>query len=312
MQKKRFLRVFAVLGSVALVRGVGRADIASDSLQSAQWFSKEIGQLMAFQASSTHFLPGDTVGFPGVEVGVAGGVSSAKLDVKGFRALPFNTFDNAGGQINLPQSIPVPGAVLHAKVGLPGGIDVGASFGNLNFNDKASDAKTKFKNSVFGVEVRKQILGGGLLTGVALPDLSVSVAYDGSNGEATRTENYNGPTIGGGSLNADTLWKAKWNVGAITARLVASKKIFIITPFVGVGVTKMMGSADTTVTNTVNSSSFGAVSGSVQGSAKPKETVTHGLAGVELTIFPLVRLNVSGLVAKDRWAGSVGLRVQFP
>ena len=298
-----------LLGVLVFGRGLVRADLTSDSAQIANWFSKEVGDLMAFQAASTHFLPGDTIGFPGVEVGVAGGVAAQKLDVSDFRALPFDTFENT--QINLPKAIAAPLGPLHAKVGLPGGWDVGAKGGAASFDATSGGGKTKFTNKVFGVEVRKQLLGGGL-TGVALPDLSVSVAYDRASGDLTRTQSYNAPLQNGQSLAADTSWKSNWKVGAVTARAVVSKKFFILTPFAGVGVSKMMGNTDTTVDINGTNSVTGPVAVSVKGSAKAKETVVHGLAGLELAPAPFFKINVSGLAAKDHWAASLGLRVQFP
>jgi hypothetical protein len=146
-----------------------------------------------------------------------------------------------------------------------------------------------------------------------LPDLSVSLAYDTASGDVTRTELYNGPVAGGGTLNANTTWKSKWDVGAVTARAVVSKKFFAITPFAGLGVTKMTGDTDTTVDISVNPGSTpGLVSGVVQGSAKNKETLGHALAGLEISPVPFFRLGLGGLVAKDHWAASLGLRVQFP
>ena len=310
MRNKWVYGLIVLLGLPLLNQVSFCADLTSDSAQIANWFSKEVGDLMAFQAASTHFLPGNTVGFPGVEVGVAGGVAATKLDVNGFRALPLNTLETS--QFDIPKMIAAPIGVLHAKAGLPGGWDVGAKGGAASLDLTNGGAKTKFTNKVYGVEVRKRLLGGGL-TGVAMPDLSVSLGYDRASGDITRTGNYNAP-IAGGNLNANTSWKSTWNVGAVTARAVVSKKFFIITPFVGVGVSKMMGKTDTTVGVDVISDTVpgGLANVSVKGSAKAKETVAHGVAGLELSPAPFFKINVGGLVAANHWAASLGLRVQFP
>lgn len=310
MRKRAFYSFLYVLTVVMTSVPLVRADLSSDSLQIGQWFSKEVGNLMAFQAASTHFLPGDTVGFPGVEVGIAGDVSAKKLDVKGFRGLSLSTLDNKGSEINLPASIPAPMLVLHAKVGLPGGWDVGAKGGSLGFDTTSGNAKTKFSNKVFGVEVRKNLLGGGL-TGAVLPDLSVSLGYDHASGDVTRNEVYNG-AITGGTLDADTTWKSKWNVGAITARAVVSKKFFVLTPFLGAGVTKLTGNTDTTVGIVGTATPGGTQNISVTGSAKNNKSIVHALAGLEISPVPFFKLGLGGLVAKDLWSASLDLRVQFP
>jgi hypothetical protein len=304
MRKNALYTFLLVLYVLLVCSPMVMAGLPSDSVKIAHWFSKELGNLLAFQASSTHFLPGDTVGFPGVEVGIAGGASAKKLDVTEFRNLPFDTLNS--GEINIPASIAAPMGVFHAKVGIPGGWDLGLKGGSVGFKVNSGDAKTEFKNKVFGIEVRKR-----LLDGMAFPDISVSMAYDNASGDLTRTELYNGP-VTGGNLNANTTWKSEWNVGGITARAVVSKKFFVITPFVGVGLTKLTGHTDTSVDTAVNSGPVGIVSGVVRGSAKNKDTLGHALAGLELTPVPFFKLGLGGLVAKDHWAASLNMRVQFP
>jgi hypothetical protein len=312
MRKSAFCSFCYVVGILLMSASMVRADLASDSLQIGQWFSKEVGNLLAFQASSTHFLPGDTVGFPGVEVGVAGGVSAEKLDVNGFRGLSLSELNNKGSLINMPASIPAPAGVLHAKVGLPGGWDVGVKGGGASFNVNSGDSKTKFKNNIFGAEIRKRLLGGGL-SGAVLPDLSVSLGYDWAKGSLTRTEGYNGALLGGGTLDANTTMKSDWKVGAVTARAVVSKKFLIITPFAGVGVSRLGGTTNTTVgidgTETPGPVN---VNQSVTGSAKNNKTIGHALGGLELSPLPFCNIGVGGLIAKDFWAASLDLRVQFP
>jgi hypothetical protein len=161
-------------------------------------------------------------------------VSSFELDVARYRALPLSALDNRGGEVNLPDRVPVPSALAHAKVGLLGGFDLGVKAGALNFKDETGDAETEYDSVVYGAELRKKLLGGGL-TGAALPDVALSLSYDAASGEATRKERYNGALRSGGTLAADTVWKTEWNVSALTARAVASKTLLMITPYAGVG-----------------------------------------------------------------------------
>jgi hypothetical protein len=306
-----FFRTLTVLTLLGSVKPLIWADLASDSQKSAEWFSEELGELMAFQAASTHFLPGNTVGFPGGEIGIAGGISAKTLDVGRFRSFTFTELDNKSSEIDLPNKIGAPVGVLHAKVGLPGGWDLGLKAGSASFDRSDDDAKIDFSNKIVGVEVRKLLLGDGL-AGAALPDLSVSVGFDRATGDLTRTERYSGNALSGGTLTANTTWKSEWSVGAVSARAVASKNFLIITPFIGAGVTKLTGDTDTTVLVDVTGGSSGLADAAAKGTAKAKKTLGHAILGFELSPLPFFRLNVSGLVAKDHWAGSLGLRAEFP
>jgi len=184
--------------------------------------------------------------------------------------------------------------------------------GGASFNVNSGDSKTKFKNDIYGAEIRKRLLGGGL-SGAVLPDLSVSLGYDWAKGSLTRTEGYNGALLGGGTLDANTTMKSDWKVGAVTARAVVSKKFLIITPFAGVGVSRLGGTTNTTVgidgTETPGPVN---VNQSVTGSAKNNKTIGHALGGLELSPLPFCNIGVGGLIAKDFWAASLDLRVQFP
>jgi opacity protein-like surface antigen len=296
-------------------RAAGLDDIRTDSEASAKWFSEQVAHVTAFNTASTPLLPASVLKVLGVEVGVQGGASLSKIDVTKFRNLPLGAFDNKGSAINLPDTIPFPQAVVHAKVGLPMGFDVGLKYGGLNFENKTSGAKIKFENKVFGAEVRKRLLGGGV-TGVMLPDVAVSLAYDNASGNITRTETYNAPLLQGyGTMNAETTWKTDWNTGAVTARAVASKKLLIITPFAGVGLSQLMGNAETTIstlgTITPAPATGATVNESVKAKGDAKKTVFHAMGGAEISLFPFMSLNLSYLWSKDDQSAQAGLRFQF-
>lgn len=309
MRKIDFYGVFAALGLSLSFSSPAMADLASDSQKSAQWFSQELGDLLAFQAASTHFLPGDTVGFPGVEAGIAGGVTAMKLDEDGYRTLSFDTLDS--NEADLPSAIGAPSGVLHVKAGLPWGLDIGLKGGTARVDADEGDAKIELTNKIFGIEVRKRLLGGGL-TGAALPDLSLSLAMDSASGDITRTERYDAGVQSGGNLVADTTWKSEWDLKAVTLRAVISKKVIFLTPFAGVGITKTSGDTETTVTIDEVGGNAGLGDVSSRGTAETDEKTGHLIAGLEVAPLPFCRLNLSGLVAKEKFAVSLGLRVQFP
>jgi hypothetical protein len=308
IKKTLFFWFLGIFLSIPSVQAGINEDIQSDSTRMAQWFSQEFGDAMAFNTSVGPLIPGNVPSTLGFVVGGAGGVSLTKLDLDTFRGLPLLRLDNKGDEIALPDDLPVPSVLGHGKVGLPWGLDVGVKSGGFSFDKKVKDSSLDISNRVVGIEVRKKIIGGAVF-----PFVSASLAFDSANGEITRKETYNG-AITGGTLNASTELKTKWDVGATTARVLASKKILIITPFVGVGVTKLRGKTDTTITNTGAAVVSGVpvtVSHTTVGSADSDETLTHGLLGMEISLFPFVRLHLAGLVAKENRAASIGLRVQF-
>ncbi|HOW28155.1 MAG TPA: hypothetical protein PK876_06610 [Elusimicrobiota bacterium] len=298
----------AAIPSMAAVQD----DIRSDSALIGKWFGKQIGEAIAFNGASNPQLPGNVCKLLGAEVGVSGVVSVSQWDTDEFRKLPLSSFDNANKDvISLPKDIPLPSWVAHAKVGLPLGLDLGVKYGTFDMDKKTADSKSEFSNSVTGVEIRKRLIGGDGLSDAVIPDLALSVAYDMISGDVKRTEPYGAALLGGQTLTADTTWKSEWDVKTITARLVLSQKILIVTPFIGGGVTANSGDVETTVQTLGTVSTGGVVAESVKEKVKINNSNVHFLGGVEIALFPLVRLNVSGVTGGDHKAVSAGLRAQF-
>jgi hypothetical protein len=309
MNRNAFFKI-SILGGFLTFGTPLRADLTTDLVKSGEWFSQEVGDLLAFQAASTHFLPGDTTAFPGFQVGVAGGVSVQKLDRGAYRSIPFTELDR--DEVDLPRAVAAPAFVLHGKAGLPWGLDLGLKVGSASFEEKDGDARTKFENGIFGVELRKRLLGGGL-SGAVLPDLSLSLALDGASGELTREDRYEGAVqSGGGQLVADTSWETEWDVQAVTLRAVVSKKLLMVTPFVGLGVTRLSGDAETRAVVDVLGGNSGLPDTVARGRAEMDESLGHAVVGLEVAPIPFFRINLSGLAAKERWALSLGVRAQFP
>jgi hypothetical protein len=299
-----------VLFSGGILQAAVNDDIRTDSQQIAKWFSEEMGKMMAFQASALPLVNGAVHDILGFEVGLAGGLVTSDLDIARYKKLPLAALNNTGSEISLPKDVGIPSGVIYAKVGLPKGIDVGVKYGALDYDDTVSDAKSKYKSTVYGLEVRKKLLGGGL-TGVALPDLALSLAYDNASGDVARTETYNAGLLGGQTLNAATTWKSEWNVGAVTARAVASKKILIVTPYAGLGYSQHTGDAETTITTVGTLAPGGAISETAKATGDADDGVLQALGGVEVAVFPLVHVNLGYLWSEDNWAAQAGLLVTF-
>jgi hypothetical protein len=81
---------------------------------------------------------------------------------------------------------------------------------------------------------------------VVLPDVALTLGYDQANGDVQRTERYVAP-VKGGTLDAATTIKSDWRTGAVTARVIASKQLVIITPYIGAGYSRLMGDAETSM-----------------------------------------------------------------
>jgi hypothetical protein len=301
--------LFSMIGFLAgHVWAADESLIQSDAQVLARWFSEEISHATAFNAAANPQIPADIHSLLGVEVGLSAGVSSTKVDADGFNGLPLQEIKTSG--FDVPSDVLLAMPIIHAKVGLPFDLDVGLKYGRLNYDDTNGDAKSEVENSVFGVEIRRRLMGEGA-TGVILPDVALSLAYDQANGDVKRTERYVGPVTSGGSLNALTTMTSKWQTGAVTARVVASKQLLLFTPYVGAGYSRLMGDADTTVDVDGTDSFSNDVRVSSTGSANADDDILQFLGGCEFSFFPLFKINVGGLLADKDWAATAGVRFSF-
>lgn len=282
-------------------------DIGADAKELAKWFSQEVAHATAFNAAANPQLPGEVHSLLGVELGLSAGVSSTKVDKDGFNNLPLGELEPDG--FDMPSDLMVGMPIVHGKVGLLWDLDLGLKYGRLSWDDTNKDAKSEIENTVWGVEIRRRLMGEGA-TGVVLPDVALSLAYDQSNGDVTRTERYNG-SVTGGNLDANTTLKSEWQTGAVTARVVASKQLVIVTPYIGAGYSRLMGDAETSMDVNEAGSSLGVGNVSSKSSAKADDDVLHFLGGVEFTFFPMLKINLGGLYADEDWAATAGLRFTF-
>ncbi len=279
------------------------SDIGPDAEKLAKWFSQEVAHATAFNAAANPQLPGEVHSLLGVELGLSAGVSSTKVDKDGFNNLPLGELETDG--FDMPSDLMVGMPIVHGKVGLLWDLDLGLKYGRLSWDDTNKDAKSEIENTVWGVEIRRRLMGEGA-TGVVLPDVALSLAYDQSTGDVTRTEHYDD-----GTLNANTTLKSEWQTGAVTARVVASKQLVIVTPYIGAGYSRLMGDADTTMDVVGSATPGGPVNVSSKSSAKADDDVLHFLGGVEFTFFPMLKINLGGLYADKDWAATAGLRFTF-
>lgn len=309
---RNFLRVFSVLSFLVVAGGAPLRAALNDSIQAdaavlADWFGTQLSNATAFNAAGTLPSAANVHGLLGFEVGVSGDVTATALDSGEFNALPLNDLQTTS--IDIPSRLLVPVPLLHFKVGLPGGMDLGAKMGKLDFDKTSGTSRSEYKSRVFGVEVRKQLLGGGV-TGVALPQVAASVSLDRATGEVSRTDTYNAP-VSTTSIVATNNWNSSWNTGALSARVVVSKKILILTPYLGLGYSKFLGHTDTTVSVVSTGADTNNINAVAVSRKKPKSGVGTVSGGVNLTLLPLVQLGVGGVWSPDDWGAHLGLRVDF-
>jgi hypothetical protein len=286
-------------------------DIRSDLGQMSPFFNEEVGEALAFAAGSSVLGTGDTLKLLGIELGVSGSGGVSQVETGRFRRLPLAAVDNAGTQLALPENWVVPAAMVHARVGLPAGFDLGARVGGLSFDQEDDGARFEVDNVMVGAEVRKRLLGGGALTGVALPDVALTASYDAATGSLDSKDRYEGPLRGGQTMNADVTGRMDWNVGAVSARVMASKTFLILTPYLGVGYTQHVGETTTRLSTKGTVSSVGSIDESVTKSSDADEAYVSFVAGAELGFLPFLRLNVGVLAADERRAVSAGLKFRF-
>lgn len=302
-----------------------REDVAKDFGEISKWISGELSEGMAFNAGSGNVLPADIIEFPGFGFGISAGASLWPVNAGEFRALNLRTIDtSSANKIDMPDTIGMINIVGHVKTALPFGLDIGARVGGFNFDDDTGNASVELENALWGVELRKRILGGSW-TNILLPDLSVSVSFDNAVGSIERKESYSDrrtETYEGSSytqeIQSETLWKTEWNTQNIGIKTIVSKTFLFITPYFGLGVNKHMGSTETKIVTTGTISLeipyFPSQSASLSIENKSEvdadDTTMRLLTGVELKIF-LLRLGISAEFAGDYKAYHTALRFQF-
>ena len=84
-----------------------------------------------------------------------------------------------------------------------------------------------------------------------------------------------------------------------------------MTPYLGLGYSRLFGDTDTTIDVVGSSVETGNVNVSEKSSANADGDLTQLVGGVEFTFFPTLKFNLGGLYAKDDWGATAGLRFTF-
>ena len=288
--------------------------LSGDASQVSQWISDQLKYVVPFNSTAGNVIPAQLT-FPHFEVGVEGVVSGTQLDTGALQNLNTQLINTSS--INTYSRLPFPMVLGHAKIGLPLGFDAGLRFGGIpKTNINSGSTQSSIQNTVVGIDVRHKIIEEGIL----MPGLTLGLNYTHANGSIDVTSTFNSltTTINGNPAtisNGSAAEHADWTTNSYGIQAILNKKVLIFDPYVGASANYNTGNISNSITatgtaNFSDGSQAVTASGSSASSANPVDL--RALFGIDLTIFPFVRLNLGGEYAGDKnLAGSFGLHLQF-
>ncbi len=329
--KKVFLSLVAmllittpVLADITTDLNTAMNDVKTDYSAVSKWFSEQLRPGLDLNSTGGLYLPANVCHLLGFEIGVGAGVTAWNIDIKSLKSLAMNTIN--ASEIDMLEMLALPQAVVHAKIGLPFDLDVGAKVGTGDISIDVSGSKFAFKNNLIGAEVRKKIIGGGL-EGVILPDISVGVGMDILSGSLLASQRYDFVTVGEvyngvtykQTINSETRFITDWTINSLNVKAAISKNLIFITPFLGVGAysnTSKVNSKVTTSGNiTLETPGYPAQTTglTVEGPGGVESTVmeTGIFGGVELSIA-ILKININADVRQgNKYSANAGIRIEF-
>ncbi len=290
-----------------------QAQINSDSTLISGWLSDQFKRAIPYNSTAGNVVPSQLKIF-GFEAGVEAVVSGTKVDTNGFHALGTQIVDTT--QIDTFDRMPIPMVLGHAKIGLPFGLDAGIRVGGIpaTSHDEGT-THINVTNTVIGLDVRKVLIEEGMTHPFGA---TLGLNFTHAKGHIAATTPYNSLGVSGVTFNPDAIGAARtdWNTKSVGAQLLLNKQILFINPYIGVSANKNFGTVGTSITNS-GTFTVSSVTGSLDGtggsaSVTPNAWDVRGLAGLEFTILPFVKLGLGAEVAsQNNVAASLGLRVQF-
>ncbi|MBD3270976.1 MAG: hypothetical protein GF384_00380 [Elusimicrobia bacterium] len=315
--------VTPLYGGIAEDVETARADVTADMLEVSQFVNDQIVEGLAFNAGAGNAMSADVIQFPGFGLGFSLGAAIWPIDAGKFQALDLRTIEtSSASKLDMPDNLGMINGTGHVRVGLPFDFDISARFGEASFSADEGNADTDVENTVWGVEVRRRLLGG-MWTNIFYPDIAVCVSFDAATGTMERTERYEdirnevyAGTAYTQEIAADTRWRTEWNVQNIAAKAMISKTFLIITPFLGLGVNKHTGDVETDIRTSGQLSLESSFSNATtlnltsKSDKDAQDTQVRLMAGFELKIL-LLRAGFSGEFAGDNKSYHGFVRLQF-
>ena len=320
-----FIYCFAVIFSSNAFAGItediatAKDDVGYDYGLISKWTSEELSEGIAYSAVGGANRPAEVHGIGSFELGAGATAAIWNVDTNKLRSLPTRTIKTSS--LDFKGAMGVPGILLQGKLGLPLDMDLGLKYGGYSFKLDEGNASFDASNTVYGAELRRQFFGKGL-SGVALPDISLSLTYDAASGKITSSETYKETTpqsYGGNSytqiLDSTTTGETKWSTQSIGLKAIISKSLIFVTPYAGIAANKNYGNVDTTLTTkgTLTLDGVGAsgnLSTSGAGSKSPESFYMRYIAGLDINIL-LLRLNLNGELADKYYAVGLWTHLSF-
>src|SRR3989337_2739487 len=158
----------------------------------SKWTSEELSEGIAYSAVGGANRPAEVHGIGSFELGAGATAAIWNVDTNKLRSLPTRTIKTSS--LDFKGAMGVPGILLQSKLGLPLDMDLGLKYGGYSFKLDEGNASFDASNTVYGAELRRQFLGKGL-SGVALPDISLSLTYDAASGKIDSSQTYAETTV---------------------------------------------------------------------------------------------------------------------
>ncbi len=291
--------------------------LSSDSTLLSGWLSDNLKYAVPFNSTSGNVVPNQVKLF-GFEVGIEGVFSSTKVDSDALRVLP-TTLVNPK-TINTSSRLPMPLILGHAKIGLPFGLDGGIRIGGIpETTHNSGTERSKVKNKVFGIDLRKKLIEEGVVKPFGL---TLGLNYTHAKGSVDITNSFDSQTYTTSDAhtakirNGQTALHGDWKTDSVGLQAVLDKQIFFITPYIGASINRNSGDINNSITTTgtaeIDGTAGNALNATGLSSSKANKWDTRALLGVEFNILPFVKFGIHGEYAGNRnVAGALGLRFQF-
>lgn len=294
------------------------------------FLTSEIGNLIGFTSTAGNNTPANVCAFPGIAIGGNVGITIAQFNINGFKSLSLDYLPAEQLAEKLPPNLGIFVINPYLKTGLIGlpafKADIGIKYLPLQLNITAKDTSLDYKNYIFGLDLRAQILEDSLLSPLGLLAVLsldfISGHFIFTNTQQSTEKVTVNSTDYDLTIKGTNKWSIDWNIRSIGLKLIANKSIAFFSPFIGAGINLNTGSlngnvgidADVTLKEippaTGSATGKSGLIGTV--SKEPDSMDFRLIAGFELGFFPFVKFNLA-----YEWGGEIysingGLKIQIP
>lgn len=308
----------------------GQTFLVEDFKTIAGFLTSEIGKWMPFTTTAGNNTPANVCGLPGIAIGGTFGLTMNKINIDGLKSLSLDYLPMDDVANELPPTIALPTANVYLKTGIIGlpvfKADIGIRFLPLDINIKANDTTFIFKNYLFGVDLRAQILEDSLLSPLGLLGI-LSLDFISGNFEITsKQESTQRVTVNSTDYDLTVVgknkWATDWTIQSIGIKLLANKSIAFFSPFVGAGLNINMGvlNSNIGIEGDVTLKDVPPLTDSATGksgligtaSKSPNGLDFRLIAGFELGFIPFTKFGFGFEWGGEMYSLTLGLKIQVP